>query len=545
VRGRMMTTPLTVTEIMRFADRHHGRTEVVSVTADLPLHRCTFNEIFRRARRLANALVRLGIEPGERVASLAWNDYRHLELYFGVACAGRVLHTVNPRLFAEQLIYMINDAEDRVLFFDIAFLPLVESLADRLPTVKAYVVLTSPENMPESALSPLHCYETLLAAESDEYRWPELDENTANVLCYTSGTTGNPKGVVYSHRSTVLHAYASCMPDAIGLSQRDVVLPVVPMFHVNAWGTPYACAITGAKMVLPGPKMADGETLQKLIEEEEVTIALGVPTVWLALLAYLRDTGKTVASLERTVIGGAACPPSVMEEFEQKHGVSTHHAWGMTELSPLGTLNSPLRGMENLPPAERDAVRLKQGRGIFGVDMKIVGDEGEELPWDGEAFGDLKVRGWWVCDGYYGEDGASDSHDQDGWFSTGDVATIDSLGFMKITDRTKDVIKSGGEWISSIELENLAVAHPDVAEAAVIGISHEKWTERPLLIVVPVAGSSPDTQELLAWFKGKVADWWIPDDVAFVDALPHTATGKISKLTLREQFANYSAPSEE
>ena len=543
MRGKMMTTPLTITEIMRFADRHHGRTEVVSVTADQPLHRCTFNDVFRRARQLANALSRLSIEPGERVASLAWNDYRHLELYYGVACAGRVLHTINPRLFAEQLVYIINHAEDRVLFFDIAFLPLIEALADKLPTVDAYVVLTPPENMPESTLSALHSYESLLEAEADEYEWPGLDENSANLLCYTSGTTGNPKGVLYSHRSTVLHAYACCMPDAMRLSQRDTVLPVVPMFHVNAWGTPYACAMTGAKMVMPGPRMADGETLQRLIEQEEVTIALGVPTVWLALLAYLRESGKTVPSLARTVIGGAACPPSVIQEFEEKHGVHTHHAWGMTEMSPLGTFNSPLRAVEDLSPAERDAVRLKQGRGLFGVDMKIVGDDGEELPWDGEAFGDLKVKGWWVCDGYFGEDGSSDAHDENGWFATGDVATIDPLGYMKITDRTKDLIKSGGEWISSIELENLAVAHPDVAEAAVIGISHEKWTERPLLIVVPEDGSSPDKQELIAWFKGKVADWWIPDDVALVDELPHTATGKISKVTLREQFADYSSQS--
>jgi len=540
----MMTTPLTITEIMRFADRHHGRSEIVSVTADEPLHRCTYNDIFRRAGQLANALQRLGIEPGQRVASLAWNDYRHMELYFGVACAGSVLHTVNPRLFAEQLVYIINHAEDRVLFFDIAFLPLVESLADKLTTVQTYVVLAPQANIPDSSLASLQSYESLLDAEAADFDWPELDENTANVLCYTSGTTGNPKGVLYSHRSTVLHAYASCMPDAMGLSQRDAVLPVVPMFHVNAWGTPYACAVVGAKMVMPGPRMADGETLQRLIEAEDVTVALGVPTVWLALLAYLRESEKTVPSLERTVIGGAACPASIIEEFEQKHGVVTLHAWGMTEISPLGTLNSPRRETKSLPQAERDALRLKQGRSILGVDMKIVGDDEEELPWDGERFGDLRVKGWWVCDGYYGEEGSSDAHVADGWFSTGDVATIDPLGYMKITDRTKDVIKSGGEWISSIELENLAVAHPDVAEAAVIGIRHEKWTERPLLIVVPVAGTSPNKQDLLAWFEGKVADWWIPDDVAFIDELPHTATGKISKLTLRKQFAEHAAQSE-
>jgi len=536
----MMTVPLTITEIVRFAERHHGGSEVVSVTADNPDHRCTFTDIFRRARRLANVLSTLGIKPGDRVASLAWNDYRHVELYFGVACAGRVLHTVNPRLFADQLLYIINHAEDKVLFFDVAFLPLVESLAEKLPTVEAYVVLAPPTGLPESTLSPLYSYEELLAAESTEYEWPDLDENTANLLCYTSGTTGNPKGVLYSHRSTVLHAYGSCLPDALNLSQRDTVLPVVPMFHVNAWGTPYSCAITGAKMVLPGPRMADGETLQRLIERESVTVALGVPTVWLALLGYLRESGTSVPSLERTVIGGAACPPSVMEEFQEKHGVYTQHAWGMTEMSPLGTINSPLRDAAELSDAERDELRLKQGRAIFGVDMKIVGDDELELPWDGKAFGDLRVRGWWVCDGYFGENGPSEAHDADGWFSTGDVATIDPRGLMQITDRSKDVIKSGGEWISSIALENLAVSHPDVDEAAVIGIESKKWTERPLLIVVPAAGAEPEKHKLLEWYNGKVADWWIPDDVVFVAELPHTATGKISKLTLREQYSNYS-----
>jgi 3-(methylthio)propionyl---CoA ligase len=544
VLGRMMTVPLTVTEIVRFAERHHGGSEVVSVTADNPAHRCSFADIFKRARQLANVLSTLGIQPGERVASLAWNDYRHVELYFGVTCSGSILHTINPRLFAEQLIYIINHAQDRVLFFDVAFLPLVESLAEKLSSVEAFVVLAPPTDVPESSLAPLYSYEELLAAESSDYEWPVLDENTANLLCYTSGTTGNPKGVLYSHRSTVLHAYGGCLPDALNLSQRDTLLPVVPMFHVNAWGTPFSCAITGAKMVLPGPRMADGETLHHLIEREAVTVALGVPTVWLELLRYLRESGSTVPSLERTVVGGAACPASVMEEFQEKHGVDTLHAWGMTEMSPLGTLNSPRRDAAELSDAERDSLRLKQGGAIFGVDMKIVGDDNRELPWDGEAFGDLRVRGWWVCDGYFGEKGPSDSHDADGWFSTGDVATIDPRGFMQITDRSKDVIKSGGEWISSIELENLAVAHSDVDEAAVIGINNEKWTERPLLIVVTAAGANPEKQVLLEWYKGKVADWWIPDDVVFVTELPHTATGKISKLTLREQFANYSVEPE-
>ena len=542
--GRMMTTPLTVSEIMHFAERHHGDSEVVSITADQPLYRCTYRDVFRRARQLANALERLGVDSGERVASLAWNDYRHLELYYGVSCAGRVLHTVNPRLFAEQLVYIINHAENRVLFFDIAFLPLVEALADKLSSVETYVALTSADNMPDGSSLNLVCYETLLGAESEDYDWPQLDENTANMLCYTSGTTGNPKGVLYSHRSTVLHAYASCLPDALNVCSRDSILPVVPMFHVNAWGSPFAAAIMGSKLVFPGPKMADGESLQSLMEGEEVTVALGVPTVWLALLAYLRDSGKTVPSLNRTVIGGAACPLSIMDEFEQKHGVKTLHAWGMTETSPVGTVNAPKRGMDDLSQEASDAIRVKQGRGVFGIDMKIVDDDGNELPWDGEAFGDLRVRGWWVCDGYFGDDGPSESHDEDGWFSTGDVATIDADGFMKITDRTKDVIKSGGEWISSIELENHAVAHPGVGEAAVIGVPHEKWGERPLLIVVSSDDSAPDKEDLLASFKGKVADWWIPNAVEYIDELPHTATGKISKLKLREQFAEYSMPSD-
>lgn len=392
--------------------------------------------------------------------------------------------------------------------------------------------------MPESGISNLYCYEDLVGQESSAYPWPDLEEKTASALCYTSGTTGDPKGVLYDHRSTVLHAYASCMPNVLRLSHSDVVLPVVPMFHVNAWGIPYACPIAGAKLVLPGPKMADGETLQSLIAGEGVTLALGVPTVWIALLAYLRETGKTVETLNRTVVGGSACPLSIMQEFEERHGVYTHHAWGMTEVSPLGTVNQLLPGMEDFDPVELNKVRAKQGRTPFGVDMKICDDDGNDLPRDGKAFGDLKVRGWWVADGYFGEVENTDTHDEDGWFSTGDVATIDQDGYLSITDRTKDVIKSGGEWISSIELENLAVAHPDVEEAAVVGVKDARWGERPLLLVVPAEGCTPDEASVLASLKGKVADWWIPDSMALVDEIPHTATGKISKKTLREQFSD-------
>ena len=540
MRGAMMTTPLTITEIMRFAQRLYPDTEVVSITADEGVHRSNYGDVFRRANQAANALSAIGVQRGDRIATLAWNDHRHLELYYGVSCAGSVLHTINPRLFAEQLIYIINHAQDRVLFFDPMFFPLVEGLADKLPCIEAYVALGSGTQAPDSALSPLYYYEDLLAEQSSEYAWPELDECDASALCYTSGTTGNPKGVLFDHRSTVLHAYAGCMANTMNLSHHDVTLPVVPMFHANAWGMPYACPMVGSKLVLPGPKMADGETLQALIESEGVTIALGVPTVWLALLSYLRESGKPVESLNRTVVGGAACPLSVMDEFREKHGVYTHHAWGMTELSPLGTFNTPLPGADELDASARDAARLNQGRTPFGIDMKIVDDDGNELPWDGVAFGDLKVRGPWVVGSYYRQEDNSDSHDEDGWFSTGDVATVDASGSLTITDRTKDVIKSGGEWISSIELENLAMTHPDVAEAAVIGVKHEKWGERPLLVVVPIDGVVPDEKSILASFKGKVADWWIPESMALVEEIPHTATGKISKMTLREQFSDHT-----
>jgi acyl-CoA synthetase (AMP-forming)/AMP-acid ligase II len=542
MRGKMMALPLTITEIMRYAARHHGEVEVVSVTGDEGLHRSTYAEVFRRSAALANALDGMGIRSGDRVATLAWNDHRHLELYFGVSCSGRVLHTVNPRLFAEHLVYIFNHAQDRVLFFDPIFRPLVEGLAGKLPTVERFVMLCGADSMPKDGkLRDLECYETMLGRGSSDYTWPDIDETSASALCYTSGTTGNPKGVLYSHRSTVLHAYGSALPDAMCLSKRDVVLPVVPMFHVNAWGIPYACPTVGAKLVLPGPKMADGAMLHDLINGEQVTAALGVPTVWMALLEYLRTTGKTVPSLQRTVVGGAACPLSIMKEFEERHGVVTRHAWGMTETSPLGTVNTPLASMDALTAAARDAIRVKQGRVPFGVDLKVVDDSGNEQPWDGVSFGDLKIRGFWVCDGYYGQHDEP-VLDRDGWFSTGDVATIDDDGFMKITDRTKDVIKSGGEWISSIELENLAVAFPAVAEAAVIGVAHPKWTERPLLVVVPCDGELLDKNALLESFRGRVADWWIPDDVVEVEQIPHTATGKISKLTLREQLKDYRFP---
>ena len=539
--GQMMQTPLTITSVMRHALRHHGNREVVAVTADEPLVRSSYRDVFARAGQLANALAAAGVKPGERVATLAWNDHRHLEIYYGTSCAGTVLHTLNPRLFPEQIAWIMNHAEDCCLFVDPLVLPLAEALAPKLPAIRHWVVLTGAAHMPETSLPGAVSYEDFIGPHGPDYDWPDLDENTACSLCYTSGTTGNPKGVVYSHRSTVLHAMAACMTDVMGLSQRDSVMPVVPMFHANAWGVPYAAPMAGAKIVMPGPKLADGEVLHRLMETEEVTLALGVPTIWMALLQYLEAENKTLTSLERTIVGGAACPLSIMKEFEDRYGVWTHHGWGMTELSPLGAINTFKRGMDELPASDRDALRARQGRGVFGVEMKITGDDGAELPWDGKAFGTLKVRGPWVCAGYYRLDG-DDTHDADGWFDTGDVATIDPDGYMQITDRTKDVIKTGGEWISSIELENTAVAHPDVAEAAVIGVHHPQWTERPLLLVVPKGDAEISDAALREWFRGKVPDWWIPDQVVAVDELPHTATGKLNKLALRKDYADYEMP---
>lgn len=539
--GQMMNLPLTITTIMDFAERVHGDCEIVSVTADNPEHRYTYAEAFGRSRQLANALAQAGVEQGDRIATLAWNDYRHFELYYAISCSGAVCHTVNPRLFPQQIDYIVNHAEDKLIFTDPAFLPLLEGLQEKLGSVEKFVVLTDAEHMPETSLRGAQDYESFIAGQSADYSWPELDENGACALCYTSGTTGNPKGVLYSHRSMVLHSYAAALPDVMALSMHDVILPIVPMFHVNAWSIPYAAVMVGCKLVMPGAKMADGETLQGLMEREGVTMSAGVPTVWLALLAYLRETGKTLDSLQRVVVGGAACPLSIMEEFSEKHGVYTHHAWGMTETGPLGVYNTLKPGMAELPREQLDAIRVKQGRPVYGVDLRIVDDGGKVQPWDGESVGEVRVRGNWICSGYFGVD-AADSHDENGYFGTGDVACMDPDAYMKITDRTKDVIKSGGEWISSIDLENAAVGHPAVAEAAVIGVPHPKWTERPLLIVVVQAGAKAEKEDILAFLDGKVARWWIPEDVVFVDELPHTATGKISKKDLRVQFVDYQHP---
>jgi len=542
MKGLMMDTQLLISSIAQHAERFHGDREIVSVTADNPRHRYTIREAMTRARQLANALGRLGVRQGERVASLAWNDYRHLEVYYGVSGSGYVCHTINPRLFPEQIVYIINHAEDRFICVDAMFVPLLEAVADKIPNVEGFIVMTDEAHMPETALPNVMCYETLLAAESPDFDWPELDESTASALCYTSGTTGNPKGVLYDHRSTILHALGTLAIDVAGMSSRDVVLPVVPFFHVNAWGVPYSALMAGAKLVLPGPKMGDGEALYGLMDSEDVTMALGVPTVWLALLQYTEKAGKRLDKLERSLVGGAAVPRAMIEAFRDKHGVELRQGWGMTETSPIGTVNTVKAGLEGLSKDEQLDLATRAGRGIFGVEMRIVDDNGEELPWDGEAFGALQVRGPWICSDYFKLDGSSGTHTDDGWFETGDVATIDPQGYMAITDRTKDVIKSGGEWISSIELENAAMGHPAVAEAAVIGVAHPKWTERPLLVVVKAEGEDVSKEELLAYFDGKVATWWVPNDVVFVDELPHTATGKVKKIELRKQFAEYRLP---
>jgi fatty-acyl-CoA synthase len=540
MQGLMMDVPLTITSIMEHAERVHGAQEIVSITRDNPRHRYTYADSFARARQLANAMDAWGLSRSDRIATLAWNDYRHFETYYASACAGYVCHTINPRLFPEQIVYIINHAEDEYVFLDPDFWPLVEQVADQCTGVKGWVVMTTAEHMPETSVANVLCYETLLAAQSDRYEWPAIDENQACALCYTSGTTGNPKGVLYSHRSTVLHTFATMMPDSLGISGSDVVLPIVPMFHVNAWGNPYGCPVAGAKMVMPGNKMGDGPTLAALINEEGVTMSAGVPTVWLNLLAHLRESGLRVDTLQRIIVGGSACPLSVMEEFDT-YGVDTRHAWGMTEMSPLGTSNSSGARRHQYDAETFAKMRTNVGQPIFGVDVKITDDDNEELPWDGVAFGALKVRGPWICSSYFKLDGSS-AHEEDGWFETGDVATIDSRGNVSITDRTKDVIKSGGEWISSIEIENCATGHPQVAEAAVIGRNHPKWGERPLLIIVKSGEDAVAPDELKGYLDGKIAKWWMPDDVQFIDEMPHTATGKIQKMKLREMFEDYQFP---
>lgn len=532
--GRMMSLPLSIPSILDFADRFYPKVQIVSRTVEGPIHRYTYADAARRVARLANVLTRLGVGRGDIVGTLAWNGYRHVELYYAIAGIGAVCHTVNPRLFPEQIHFIINHARDRYVFVDLTFVPLLEKLAERLPSVQGYIILTDRDHMPQTSLSPVHCYEDLLEPEPETFPWPDIDERQAASLCYTSGTTGDPRGVLYSHRSTVLHAMAIKAADAFGLSARDVGLAVVPMFHVNAWGMPYVAPMSGATMVLPGPAL-DGASLAGLITSEGVTVAAGVPTVWMSLLAHVRQQGGSLAPLNRVIVGGSACPAALMDQFAAL-GVETIHAWGMTETSPLGTINQPTRATLRLPEAEQDAIHHKQGRPLYGVDLAIVGPDGAELPFDGTSFGPLRIRGHWVCDGYYRME-TSPSHGDSGWFDTGDVATIDPYGYMQIVDRVKDVIKSGGEWISSIELENVAIAHPAVFEAAAIARPDPKWGERPLVIVVLRPGHKATEEDIREFYRGRVAKWCEPDKVIIAEELPHTATGKILKQALRRLYA--------
>jgi fatty-acyl-CoA synthase len=538
MKGLMMQQPLLVSSLLTHAERHHGEQEVVSKRVEGDVHRYRFRDLAKRARCMANALAELGVLPGDRVGTLAWNGYRHMELYYAVSGSGAVLHTLNPRLHLDQIVYMVAHAEDRVVFFDIDMLPIVQAIAARLANPIVFVAMTDRAHMPASDGLPggVLCYEELIDASDDDFEWPHLDENDASSLCYTSGTTRHPKGVLYSHRSTVLHTLAAALPDALNCSAWDTILPVVPMFHVNAWGLPYIACMVGAKLVFPGLWLK-GDSLYELIEAESVTMSAGVPTVWQGLLAYVNSQQLSFSSMRRTVIGGAACSPAMIAEFQEVYCVDVLHAWGMTELSPLGTICSLKPHQVSMPPDERLVTQAKQGRAVYGIDMKIVGDDGEEVPWDNASAGELMVRGPWVVDSYFRC--ADVRPHRDSWFPTGDIAKIDADGFMQITDRAKDVINSGGEWISSVDIENVASLHPEVASAVCIAARHRKWDERPLLLIVRKAGSAVTTDELLAFFAGTVARWCKPDAVVFIDAVPLGATGKVLKNRLRDQFQDY------
>ena len=537
--GLMQQQPLLISSLITHAQRHHGQTEIVSRRVEGDIHRTTWAKVGQRAAQVAHALDDWQVPQGARVGTLAWNGYRHLELYFGVSGSGRVLHTLNPRLHPDQLTWIVNHAEDTVLAFDTSFLPLVQKVHAQCPTVRHWVALCEADALPtDTGIPNLVSYEAWLAKHPLQYTWPELDERSASSMCYTSGTTGDPKGAVYSHRSTILHAYGGALPDTLGLSARDSVLPVVPMFHVNAWGIPYSAAAVGCKLVFPGGAL-DGASVYELIEAEGVTMAAGVPTVWQMLLAHMSQTQQRFGTLQRTVIGGSACPPAMIDTFVQTYGVEVLHAWGMTEMSPLGTVNTLKYSQLQSPLQTQRQARLKQGRAVYGVDMKIVDDQGAEVAWDGVQFGNLMVRGPWVIDNYYR---ASAPLLQDGWFHTGDVGTIDPDGFLHITDRSKDVVKSGGEWISSIDIENIAMAHPAVAMAACVGVPHPKWDERPVLFVVKKPDADIQGDALLAFYQDKIAKWQVPDDVIFVDAIPLGATGKMQKMALREQLGQYVHP---
>ena len=537
--GLMQQQSLLISSLIDFAERHHGDGEIVSRRVEGDIHRYTWADVASRSRQVANAVDRMQLAPSDRVATLAWNGYRHLELYFGVSGSGRVLHTINPRLHPDQIAWIANHAEDQVLCFDMSFMPIVQAIHAKCTTVKHWIALCDSDKLPtDTGIPNLKSYESWIAQEPTTYSWPELDENLASSMCYTSGTTGNPKAALYSHRSTILHAFAAALPDVMAISARDSILPVVPMFHVNAWGIPYSAAMTGAKLVFPGPAL-DGKSVYELIEAEGVTFAAGVPTVWQMLLGHMKPQGLKFSNLTRTVIGGSACPPAMIDTFRNDYKVDVLHAWGMTEMSPLGTLCTLKNKHLSLPADAQMKIRMKQGRAIFGIDMKIVDAAGNELPHAGKAYGDLLVKGPWVLREYFKQE---KSPLVDGWFPTGDVATIDEDGFMQITDRSKDVIKSGGEWISSIDIENIAMAHPAVAIAACIGVKHPKWDERPIICVVKKPDAQVTRDELIGFFEGKTAKWQIPDDVVFVDAIPLGATGKMLKTKLREQLTDYRLP---
>ena len=540
--GLMQEWPLLCHKIMDHAARQHPHREVVSRSVEGPIMRTTYAELRVRSLKVAQRLERDGYNAGDRIATLAWNTARHMEAWYGIMGIGAVYHTLNPRLFPEQLVWIMKHAQDQALFVDLTFMPLVEKIAPDITSLRQIIVLTDAAHLPPTALPNVVAYEEWLAEADGDFAWKDLDEHAAAGMCYTSGTTGDPKGVVYSHRSNVLHAMIAVMPDAMGISARDVVMPVVPMFHANAWGLAQSTPMVGAKMVMPGGKM-DGASIYEMLDSERVSFTAAVPTIWLMLLQHLEETGKKLPHLNRVVIGGSACPRAVTEKFERNYGVEVIHAWGMTEMSPLGTLCTIKPEYQELEGNDRLSIQQKQGYTPFGVEMKVTDDENKELPWDGRTFGRLKVRGPAVSASYFG--GASaEQFDREGWFDTGDVAHIDEHGYMQITDRSKDVIKSGGEWISSIELENLAVGHPDVQEAAVIGVKHSRWDERPLLVIVRKQGKEPAKTDILAFLDGKVAKWWMPDDVAFVDEIPHTATGKIQKMELRERFRDYRLPTD-
>ncbi len=540
--GLMQDWPLLCHRIIDHAKTQHGDREVVSRSVEGPIHRTNYREIHARSLKVAQALDKMGIKEGDRIGTMAWNTWRHLEAWYGILGLGAVYHTVNPRLFPEQLIYIINHGEDRVMMTDLTFVPLFEKIQEHLPLVETYIVMTDREHMPETTLKNAICYEDWIGDVDGDFAWREVDENAAAGMCYTSGTTGNPKGVVYSHKSNVLHSMACSVPDMLGLSSRDIVLPVVPMFHANGWSLAFSAPMCGSGLVMPGAGM-DGASIYELLVGEKVTLTAAVPTIWMMLLQYLEAEDAKLPDLDRVVIGGAACPRAITEAFQNNYGAHVDHAWGMTEMSPLGSFCSIKPEYANLEGEEILDIQEKQGHAPFTVEMKIFDDDDKELSWDGKTFGRLKVRGPAVSAAYFKNEGG-EILDENGFFDTGDVAHIDSFGYMQITDRAKDVIKSGGEWISSIDIENLAVGHPQVAEAAVIGIAHPKWDERPLLIIVKREGENPSREDLLDFLDGKIAKWWMPDDVAFVEEIPHTATGKILKTALRDQFKDYELPGE-